>query len=252
MAGSNSEALGIKINSLFYKYYDSDLGLLKDINIEFDKGSITAIIGASGSGKSTLLKLIAGLMKPSSGEIILSDESGSLLDHTVWHPQDDLLLAWKRVMGNATFAAELSGVDKKTAQQNCRILLDVFGLVGKEKLWPFQLSGGMKRRVALLRSFLVPKPILLLDEPFSSLDTLTRTKLGYWLESVWRDDGRTLVLVTHDISEALMLADKIVVLGSDGIINHVEELNWPRPRNKEIRSSREFNAAYLRLESSLS
>jgi ABC-type nitrate/sulfonate/bicarbonate transport system ATPase subunit len=131
-----------------------------------------------------------------------------------WLPQRDHLLPWRRVLGNATLGAAVAGTPRAEAERRALELLDRFGLAGTERAWPWELSGGMRQRVALLRTFLVDRPVLLLDEPFGALDALTRRAMQAWLAEVWEADRRTVVLVTHDVEEALILADRVVVLSA--------------------------------------
>lgn len=199
--------------------------VLEDVSFEAEAGTLTAILGPSGCGKSTLLRLIAGLETPTSGRALLggaplSGKPGGV----AYHPQRDALLPWLRVLDNATLGAETCGRDRATARAEALALLERFGLAGNAEAWPDELSGGMRQRVALMRTFLMPQELLALDEPLGALDALTRRQLQHWLTGIVASDGRPILLVTHDIDEALLLADRILVLSArPGRIVHVEE-----------------------------
>ena len=155
-------------------------------------------------------------------------------------PQKELLLPWLRALGNAVLGAEIAGVDPVVARRRARELLARFGLEGFEQAWPSQLSGGMRQRLALLRTFLMPRRVLLLDEPFGALDAITRREMHQWLQQVWRDDARTVLFVTHDVEEALMLSDVVYVLTPrPARIAARLEASYPRPRRPELVTSPE-------------
>ena len=199
--------------------------VLSDVSFSVPAGSLTAIVGPSGCGKSTLLRILAGLETPDagdawSGETPLAGRPGTV----AYHPQRDALLPWLRVLDNATLGAETCGVARGSARTAARELLGRFGLAGQETAWPDELSGGMRQRVALMRTFLMPQQVLALDEPFGALDALTRRSLQRWLLEIIELDRRPILLVTHDIDEALLLADRVLVLSArPGRIVHVEE-----------------------------
>ncbi|MBT1018131.1 ATP-binding cassette domain-containing protein [Canibacter sp. lx-72] len=195
--------------------------VLNEISFAVPHGQITAIVGASGCGKSTLLQIAAGLLQPDSGEVKVGDTSVSgKLGSAAFHPQNDALLPWLRVLDNITLGARLSDVSRETSRKKelsarARGLFAEFGLSPDvEQLYPDQLSGGMRQRVALLRTYLMPQQVLLLDEPFGALDALTRHSLQQWLLRVVVADRRPTVLITHDVSEAMLLADEVLVLGT--------------------------------------
>lgn len=199
--------------------------VLDGVSFGAEPGTLTAILGPSGCGKSTLLRLIAGLERPTAGRALLGGaELAGTPGGVAYHPQRDALLPWLRVLDNATLGAETCGVDRSVARSAALSLLDRFGLAGQERAWPDELSGGMRQRVALMRTFLMPQPLLALDEPLGALDALTRRLLQHWLIDIVASDGRPILLVTHDIDEALLLADRILVLSPrPGRIVHVEE-----------------------------
>ncbi|QIM16328.1 ATP-binding cassette domain-containing protein [Leucobacter insecticola] len=199
--------------------------VLSEVSFEVAPGTLTALLGPSGCGKSTLLRILAGLVVPERG----SARSGSrdLIAHPggiAYHPQRDALLPWLRALDNITLGAETAGRDRAEARAEAVALLEKFGLPGQERAWPDELSGGMRQRVALMRTFLMPQRALVLDEPLGALDALTRRRLQHWLLDITANDGRPILLVTHDIEEALLLADRVLVMSDrPGRIVHVED-----------------------------
>jgi len=177
-------------------------------------------VGASGCGKSTLLKAVAGVLVPTAGRVAIDGEDViGRPGRAAYMPQKDLLLPWRRALDNAILGAELRGLDRTEARRTAAGLFGRFGLGGFERSWPSELSGGMRQRLALLRTFLLGREVLLLDEPFGALDAITRREMIDWLQSVLsvdsRDDAsaRSVLFVTHDVEEALVLSDRVVVLG---------------------------------------
>lgn len=208
------------------------LEVLSDISLNLNKGDFTAIIGPSGCGKSTLFNVLAGLMKPDRGGIFLNgQEVPHLMGHTAYMQQKDLLLPWRKTLDNAILGLEIKGMPKAEARSRARELLQVFGLEGFEDAYPAKLSGGMRQRVALMRTILCEKEILLLDEPFGALDAITRKEMQKWLIEVWRRFGSTILFVTHDVEEALLMADRVYVVSTRPATVKMElEVNQPRPR----------------------
>jgi NitT/TauT family transport system ATP-binding protein len=200
-----------------------DVVALDGLSLSVAAGEIVALVGPSGCGKSTLLELVAALQQPDEGTV--AAEPGAYM------PQRDLLLPWRSALANAALALECAGVRKAEARRRAQPLFERFGLGGFEDARPAELSGGMRQRVALARTFLSGRPLLLLDEPFASLDQITRGSLQEWLAEALADEPRTVLLVTHDVQEALYLADRVAVLSPrPGRI--VEEIAVPiaRPR----------------------
>jgi ABC-type nitrate/sulfonate/bicarbonate transport system ATPase subunit len=172
-----------------------------------------ALVGPSGSGKSTLLAIVAGLDEPTTGEVVLrGDPRARRLGRVGYMPQRDLLLPWRTALGNAIAGLEVRGVPARQARERARALFADFGLAGFEDAYPHTLSGGMRQRVAFARTVLAGGDPLALDEPFGALDALTRAALQRWLAEIWGGLSRTCLLVTHDVDEALLLADRIYVL----------------------------------------
>ena len=190
------------------------LPVLHDISLEIAAGSRLAVVGPSGCGKSTLLHLIAGLEQPRAGAISVAggDLPERRLAGCALMPQDDLLLPWRSALDNAALPLMNAGVGRGQAREAALPLFRRFGLEGFEQEQPRHLSGGMRQRVAFLRTLLAGKGVLLLDEPFASLDALTREELGGWLAETLDQEPRTVVLVTHDVDEALRTCERVAVL----------------------------------------
>ncbi len=213
-----------------------------DVSVEVREGRFVALIGPSGAGKSTVLRMLAGLLRPTAGSVrIAGEDVAGRPGAAAFMPQGSLLLPWRRVGDNATLGAEVSGVPRREARACAEPLFERFGLAGFEDSWPSQLSGGMQQRLALLRTFLTPKPVLLLDEPLGALDAITRRSMQAWLQDVWKSDGRTVLLVTHDVEEALILADSIYVLSPrpGRIVAHID-VDLPRPRTSRDTTATAF------------
>lgn len=219
--------------------------ILNDVSLRVPAGTLTAVVGPSGCGKSTLLRILAGLETPMHGVahingVPLIGRPGGV----AYHPQNDALLPWLTALDNATLGAETCGQDRTTARARAAALLGRFGLAGVENAWPDELSGGMRQRVALLRSTLMPQPALVLDEPFGALDALTRRQLQSWLLDITASDQRPILLVTHDIEEALLVADQVVVLSpSPAGIVHVEDRPDAAARLREREDGSDHSAA---------
>ncbi len=208
-----------------------DLRSLDSIELEALPGEVVALVGPSGCGKSTLLELACGLREPSAGTIAVegaADAAGRLA-RCAYMPQRDLLLPWFSALDNAALALRNRGVGKAEARSEAGELFARFGLAGFERARPQELSGGMRQRVAFLRTLVAGKPVLLLDEPFASLDAISRAEMQEWLAGTLSADGRTVLLVSHDLEEALYLADRVLVLSArPGRV--VKELRAPDPR----------------------
>ena len=230
--------------------------VLDGLDLEVEPGSFVAVVGPSGCGKSTILRVLAGLLVPDGGHCTVGDSNVSGRPGAcAWMPQRDDLLPWRRVLANATLGAELGGRSHREADAAARPLLERFGLGGYEQAWPSELSGGMRQRLAVLRTFLIDAPVLLLDEPFGALDALTRRSMQTWLQEVWLAETggpgqsrRTVILVTHDVEEALLLADRVVVLSSrPGRIVADIEVNDARPRPPDLITDPAFVARRAQL-----
>ena len=209
---SGGVSLRIERVSKSFHQRATSIAVLDSISFDLETGTWTTILGPSGCGKTTLLKIIAGLERPDSGRVFIEGEALSRLGETAYLPQDDTLLPWRTALGNAVLASEIDGKSMKDAKSEALDLFQHFGLAGFESLYPSELSGGMRQRLALIRTFLTHRDILLLDEPLGALDPLTRATLQNWLLDVWIELKKTVLLVTHDAEEALLLSDRILVL----------------------------------------
>ena len=221
-----SATTGVQIQLKNLSKYYGDVCVLDNLNLEVKPGEFLAIVGRSGCGKSTLLKLIAELEQVTSGEILLLDDHAAQPVTTKEVRvmfQDARLLPWRSVQQNVQLGLT------KNLYAKADSLLDAVGLIQKAKLWPAQLSGGQKQRVAFARALVHQPRILLLDEPLGALDALTRLEMQALIERLWLQHGFTTILVTHDVSEAVQLADRVILLDS-GHIAQQYQINLPRPR----------------------
>ncbi len=226
---------------------------LDGVDLVAEPGEFVAVIGPSGCGKSTLFQILAGLEEPTSGEVLIDDRALSdRLGACAFMPQRDGLLPWRRTIDNVTIGLELAGVPRAAARARAEPLLERFGLGEFTQSWPWQLSGGMRHRAAFLRTILLGKPAMLLDEPFGSLDGITRAFAQQWLLSVWEEVRSTVLLITHDVSEAVFLADRVYVMSPrPGTISKVFEIDLPRPRTLELEESPVFAEHEARLRAAL-
>jgi ABC-type nitrate/sulfonate/bicarbonate transport system ATPase subunit len=210
---------------------------LDGIDLRVEAGESVAVVGPSGCGKSTLLELLAGLQAPDGGRVVGGGDACAFM------PQSDLLLPWRDALSNAALALECSGIPKAEARRAAAPLFERFGLGEFEHAYPRELSGGMRQRVAFLRTLLAGRPALLLDEPFGALDSITRASMQEWLAEALAEERRTLVLVTHDVEEALYLADRVAVMSPrPGRIVAEIEVPFERPRTprRELVTSTDF------------
>jgi ABC-type nitrate/sulfonate/bicarbonate transport system ATPase subunit len=222
----------LSLREVIHSY--GDLDTLAGVDLEVEAGGVVGLVGPSGCGKSTLLELICGLREPGGGTIAIGGGSGAeeRLARCAFMPQRDLLLPWYSAIDNAALALRNQGMRREPARTAARDLFERFGLGGFEAARPTELSGGMRQRVAFLRTLIAGKPVLALDEPFAALDAITRAEMQEWLATALRTDPRTVVLVTHDVEEALYLCDRVAVLSSrPGRI--VAELSAPQRRSED-------------------
>jgi NitT/TauT family transport system ATP-binding protein len=198
---------------------------LRDVDLHARPGEVVAVVGPSGCGKSTLLELVCGLQQPDRGTVAA--------DPAVLMPQRDLLLPWASALDNAALALRARGVGRADARAAAEPWFDRFGLAGFEQARPAALSGGMRQRVAFVRTLLAGKPVLALDEPFAALDALTRQEVQAWLAQTLAQEPRTVVLVTHDVEEAVLLGDAVVVMSPrPGRVVATLPVELPRPRRR--------------------
>jgi ABC-type nitrate/sulfonate/bicarbonate transport system ATPase subunit len=229
------------VNKTFY----GDTKVIKaldDLSLQVNQSEFVTIIGPSGSGKSTLFNLVAGLLEPDSGQICLDGEiCQDRAGRVGYMPQRDLLLPWRSVLDNVIISQQLRGISQSQAQSSARELLPLFGLEDFAEAYPSALSGGMRQRAALLRTILMDRQILLLDEPFGALDALTRRELQDWLLNLWHQFGQTVIFITHDVEEALYLGDRVLVLSPrPGKVIKSLDVALPRPRRQGVIAKPEF------------
>lgn len=208
------------------------LPVLNDLSLSVGTGEFVSILGPSGAGKSTIFQILTGAIKHDTGTI--SYNGAPLLnasDKFAFMPQRDALMPWRRIIDNATIGLEIQGMRREHAREKVLPLFEPFGLKGFEQHYPSQLSGGMRQRVALLRTVVQERGMLLLDEPFGALDALTRASMQRWLESMWERHQWTALLITHDIREAIYLSDRIYVLSTrPARVAREIQVPLPRPR----------------------
>lgn len=209
---------------------------LQDASLEVGQGEFVTLVGPSGCGKSTLLNIACGLLQPDEGDVLLDGQAApDRLGQVAYMPQRDLLLPWRSVLGNVLLGPELAGQPQGAARAEAMELMPLFGLDGFEAAMPASLSGGMKQRAALLRTFLLHREVLLLDEPFGALDALTRARLQIWLMGIWERFRKTILFVTHDVEEAVFLSDRVYLMSPrPGAIRFQVQIPLPRPRSREL------------------
>jgi NitT/TauT family transport system ATP-binding protein len=234
----------IALRNVGHVYADDGTHVLQDVSLAMDQGDFVALVGASGVGKSTLLRILGGLLRPTSGKVLYqgrAPEVSALSIGVVF--QHDNLMPWRTTYDNVRLPLELRGEKGPDADRRVREMLDLVGLTGSEGSYPAQLSGGMAQRVAIARALVHRPSLLLLDEPFGSLDALTRERMGQELLRIWQKMPVTVFMVTHSISEAVFLSDKVLVIGQPYGPAHpatiIERfpITLPRPRhNEDIRT----------------
>ncbi len=223
------------------KSFDGKL-ILDDITVELNRGELVCLLGVSGGGKTTLFNIISGLVQPDAGQVLLDDmditgKPGSIS----YMLQKDLLLPYRTIQDNVALPLLLKGVKKREAREQVSPLFAQFGLEGTQKKFPAQLSGGMRQRAALLRTYLFSQDVALLDEPFSALDTLTKSAIHRWYLDVMEKIKLSTLFITHDIDEAILLSDRIYLLsGQPGRIVEEIVIDEPKPRAADFNLTPEF------------
>ncbi len=220
---------------------------LEGFDLSVPAGEFVTVVGPSGCGKSTLFNMAAGLEEPDAGGVMRfkgrACHASELLGQVAFMPQRDLLLPWRSVIDNAILALEVEGAPRRQARARARGMVPEFGLAGFEDQYPHQLSGGMRQRVALMRTFLFERELMLLDEPFGALDALTRSLMQRWLLEVWERHRRTILFITHDVDEAIFLGDRVLVMTArPGRVKLERRVALPRPRGPGLVLSPEFIA----------
>ena len=216
--------------------------IIEDINIELHDNELVCLLGSSGGGKTTLFNVISGLRTPQKGKVLLDgvDITGQP-GHISYMLQKDLLLPYRTIEDNVALPLIIKGEKKKEARKKAGELFDEFGLSGTQKKYPSQLSGGMRQRAALLRTYMFSKDVALLDEPFSALDTLTKSDMHRWYLDVMDKIHLSTLFITHDIDEAILLSDRIYLLtGKPGKITEEIVIKEPKPRRKDFNLTEEF------------
>jgi NitT/TauT family transport system ATP-binding protein len=213
-AEQEAPAAAVRISGLGHAF--GELRTIDGLDLGLEAHQVLGLVGPSGCGKSTLLELICGLLEPAAGVVSVDGATAApgRLAHCAYMPQRDLLLPWLSAIDNAALALRNRGVTRGAARREAGALFRRFGLAGFEAARPAELSGGMRQRVAFLRTLISAKPVLLLDEPFASLDAITRGEMQAWLAGALAADPRTVILVTHDVEEALYLSDRVAVLSA--------------------------------------
>ena len=219
-----------------YRTQDGDVPSLRPLDFSVDQGEFMVVVGPSGCGKSTLLKLIAGLLPPSEGEIrvegrVVTKPHGGV--GIVF--QSPLLLPWRSVFRNVLMPVEVKGLPRAEYERRARALLKMVGLEGFENKNPWQLSGGMQQRASICRALVHDPKIVLMDEPFGALDAMTRERMNVELQRIQRETGKTVLLITHSIPEAVFLADRVLVMSErPGTIAAIYDVTLPRPRSLDV------------------
>jgi ABC-type nitrate/sulfonate/bicarbonate transport system ATPase subunit len=221
--------------------------IIRDISLRLEEGELVSLLGLSGSGKTTILNILSGLVRPDAGQVFLSGEDITGRPGAISYMlQKDLLLEHKRVIDNVSLPLVIGGMKKEEARKKADPYFRQFDLEGTQMLYPSQMSGGMRQRAALLRTYLGSRGVMLLDEPFSALDMITREQMQNWYLEIMGKIGLSTVLITHDVDEAIMLSDRIYVLtGHPGEIHHEIRVEAPRGDRKDFCLQPEF-AAYKR------
>jgi ABC-type nitrate/sulfonate/bicarbonate transport system ATPase subunit len=217
---------------------------LAPVDLEIKAGHFVSLIGPSGCGKSTIFNIVAGLQAPTTGRVFLDGRDATgFIGQVGYMLQKDLLLPWRSVLDNIALGLQISGVSLAAARAQALPLMRRYGLSGFEYRYPSTLSGGMRQRAALLRTLLVERDIILLDEPFGALDAQTKAQMQDWLLQIFSDFGRTVVFVTHDVEEAVYLSDEIHVMASrPGRLIETMPIDLPRPRDRSVVSTPRFVA----------
>ncbi|MBT0769988.1 ABC transporter ATP-binding protein [Kineosporia sp. J2-2] len=233
-------------NALSISGLDVTLGglpVVRGLDLHARPGEFVSILGPSGSGKSTTFGVLTGDVHPDAGDVRIEGDGLGRGSRVAYMPQRDALLPWRTVLNNVTLGLEVRGVRRRAARQKVQPLLEPFGLSGFENRYPAQLSGGMRQRAALLRTVAQEQPVLLLDEPFGALDALTRSQMQRWLEQMWEQYRWTVLLITHDVREALYLSDRVYVFSPRPARVAAEVVvDFPRPRTPELFSDPRFAA----------
>lgn len=253
MSGHKQHFIGVRGLKKVFPSPRGDVHALVDVSFDVAEGEFVSLIGPSGCGKSTLLMAISGLVRPTEGSIIIDG-------HEVQRPytdlgfvfQQDLLMDWRSVLKNVTIQTEIRGFDRHISSQRALELLATLGLEGFENKYPHELSGGMRQRVAIGRALAHDPALLLMDEPFGALDAMTREEMNVELLRVWDEQHKTVLFVTHSISEAIFLSDRVIVLSArPGRLVDDLRIALPRPRRLDMKETPEFGKVVRRIRALL-
>jgi NitT/TauT family transport system ATP-binding protein len=230
------------ISKLYRAVDGGSVTALKGIELDIDPGSFASIVGPSGCGKSTLLRIVAGLERPTSGEVLVNGQAVSAPISSVGIVfQDALLMAWRTVLANVLLPVEVLRLGAASHRQQALALLELVGLKGFEQRYPRELSGGMQQRVAIARALIHNPALLLMDEPFGALDEITREQMGFELLRIWEETGKTIVFVTHSIAESVFLSDRVIVMSPrPGVVKRDIVIDLPRPRAGKVRGASRY------------
>ena len=244
--------MGILVNQVVKRFVSRgrEVLALDGVSLSIDSGQFVAFVGPSGCGKSTLLNMIAGILQPSAGEIIHDDQRVSGINRQIGYmTQVDNLLPWRTVEQNIRLPLEIQRRDRRETRERVEMLLDMVNLSGFAKHFPVELSGGMRKRVAIAQLLAYDPGTFLLDEPFGALDAQLKLIMQSELMKIWERTGKTVVFVNHDLAEAVALAQRVVVFsGRPGRIKHIEDVELPASRDMfKIRFEKAFQAQYERL-----
>ena len=248
LEGNDMEHTKKLVASGISKSFDG-MAVIEDISVELGEKEIVCLLGVSGAGKTTLFNILSGVMKPDGGSVALNgkDITGRA-GHISYMLQKDLLLPYRTVLDNVALPLVIRGKDKKSARAEAQAHFAEFGLDGTQKKYPSQLSGGMRQRAALLRTYLFSEGVALLDEPFSALDTITKSAIHRWYLEVMERITLSTLFITHDIDEAILLSDRVYIMtGKPGRITAELSVESPRPRGREFTLSAEFIAYKRRI-----
>ena len=247
------EVIAIRHLSKVYGGRGGNVTALSDIDCTIGDGEFMSIVGPSGCGKSTLLKILAGLLQPSGGDALLN---GTPIDG----PRNDIgvvfqspvLFPWRTVLGNVLLPVDVQKLGREKMQQRALDLLNLVGLKDFEHRYPWELSGGMQQRVALVRALIHDPALLLMDEPFGALDALTREAMNVELQRIWMESRKTVVFITHSTSEAVFLGDRVMVMTPrPGKVEDMLEIDLPRPRSLDVMTTEKFGTYVRRIRKSL-
>jgi NitT/TauT family transport system ATP-binding protein len=241
------------VSKIYETLEDEQVHALADIDLAVHEGEFLSVVGPSGCGKSTLLRLLAGTLPKTAGEIFLrgSPVTGPRRDIGIVF-QTATLLPWRNVLQNTLLPVEVQNLDRKIYTERAHSLLHMVGLAGFERKYPLELSGGMQQRVSITRALVHDPAVLLMDEPFGALDALTREQMNLDLQRIWAAAGKTVFLITHSISEAVFLADRVIVMSQrPGRIIAELKITFPRPRTLDVIGTPEFGRLVIEIRHQL-